>query len=395
MGQRLTDKLVGALPAPAKGNRITYDTAVPGFGARVTAAGARAFVLNYRTRADARARRYTIGGYPDWSTGAARDEAKRLKRAVDGGADPVGELQATRSAPTINDLCDRYIGHHMGHLRASTASGYRAQIHDIVRPRLGKLRVAAVTFADVEALHRYVSNERGPYSANRTLSLLSKIFNHAVRWEWCNRNPVKGIERNQEHARQRYLSNEELTRLMAALAADPDQQAANILRLLLLTGARKSEVLTAKWADFDLVAGVWTKPGAKTKQKTEHRVPLSAPARILLRDIERNGSEFVFPGRHGGGHRIKLEDAWKRICKATGITGVRIHDLRHSYASHLASAGIGLHTIGALLGHSNPTTTHRYAHLMDDPLRQATERAGAIIEGKPMAEIVPLKGGAS
>jgi integrase len=244
-------------------------------------------------------------------------------------------------------------------------------------------------------LHRYVSNERGPYSANRTLSLLSKIFNHAVRWEWCNRNPVKGIERNQEHARQRYLSNEELTRLMAALAADPDQQAANILRLLLLTGARKSEVLTAKWADFDLVAGVWTKPGAKTKQKTEHRVPLSAPARILLRDIERNGSEFVFPGRHGGGHRIKLEDAWKRICKATGITGVRIHDLRHSYASHLASAGIGLHTIGALLGHSNPMTTHRYAHLMDDPLRQATERAGAIIEGKPMAEIVPLKGGAS
>ena len=215
-----------------------------------------------------------------------------------------------------------------------------------------------------------------------------------VAWEWCNRNPVKGVERNQEQARQRYLSSEELTRLMAALAADEDQQAANIIRLLLLTGARKSEVLTAKWDDFDLKAGIWTKPGARTKQKTEHRVPLSAPVRILLRDTEIT-SEYVFPGRWGRGHRITVEGPQKRIWKAAGLTGLRIHDLRHSYASHLASAGVGLHVIGALLGHSNPTTTHRYAHLMDDPLRQATERAGAIIEGRPSAEIVPLKGGAS
>jgi integrase len=393
MAQRLTDRLVAALPAPAKGNRITYDDVVPGFGARVTAAGARAYVLNYRTRGDGRARRYTIGGFPDWSTGAARDEAKRLKRAIDGGADPVGELQATRSAPTIDDLCARFLEHHTSHLRPATAAAYRAQVRDIVRPRLGKMKVAAVKFADIQNLHHRVSRERGPYSANRTLALLSKIFNVAVRWEWRSNNPCKGVERNQEHRRQRYLSSEELAKFMAALAADSDQQAANILRLLLLTGARKSEVLTAKWADVNLKAGIWTKPHTHTKQKSEHRIPLSAPARILLRDIERS-SEYVFPGRSGG-HRIKVEDAWQRIRRAAGITGIRIHDLRHSYASHLASAGVGLHTIGALLGHSQPATTARYAHLMDDPLRQATERVGAIIEGKPLAKIVPLKGGAS
>jgi integrase len=255
------------------------------------------------------------------------------------------------------------------------------------------MKVAAVKFADIQNLHYRVSRERGPYSANRTLALLSRIFNVAVRWEWRSNNPCKGVERNQEHKRQRYLSSEELAKFMAALAADPDQQAANILRLLLLTGARKSEVLTAKWADVNLKAGIWTKPHTHTKQKSEHRIPLSAPARILLRDIERS-SEYVFPGRSGC-HRIKVEDAWQRVRRAAGLTGIRIHDLRHSYASHLASAGIGLHTIGALLGHSNPKTTHRYAHLMDDPLREATERAGAIIEGRPSAEIVPLKGGAS
>jgi integrase len=389
MAEKLTDRMVKTLPAPAKGSRISYDEAVSGFGVRITAAGTKAFVLNYRTRPDGRERRYTIGGYPDWSTGAARDEAKRLKRQIDGGSDPVGELQATRQAPTVDDLCERFIEDHLGQIKPSTADDYKTRVRRI-RPRLGKLKVAAVTFSDIQALHRWETRERGTYTANRTVAMLSRMFNLAVRWKWRADNPAKGIERNQEHARQRYLSNEELARFMAVLVADKDQQAANILRLLLLTGARKSEALTAKWADLDLTSGIWTKPHTRTKQKREHRVPLSAPARMLLASIERDSSEYVFPGRYGG-HRASVEKAWKRICKATRITGLRVHDLRHSYASHLASAGIGLHVIGALLGHSNPTTTHRYAHLMDDPLRAATERASAILVGKAPAVVVPLK----
>ena len=145
--------------------------------------------------------------------------------------------------------------------------------------------------------------------------------------------------------------------------------------------------------DLDLEQGVWTKPGHTTKQKTEHRVPLSAPALELLTAIRAKApddAEFVFPGRHSG-HRFDLKKPWPKICKAAGITGVRVHDLRHTYASLLASAGFSLPMIGALLGHTQPQTTHRYAHLFDDPLRQATERVGAIIAGKPGAEVRRLR----
>jgi integrase len=141
-----------------------------------------------------------------------------------------------------------------------------------------------------------------------------------------------------------------------------------------------------------LETGVWTKPGATTKQRTEHIVPLSAPARQLLAGRPRGDSEYVFPGRNSG-HRIEIKSNWRRVCQSAKITGLRIHDLRHSYASILASAGIGLHAIGALLGHTQPQTTHRYAHLFDDHLRQATERVGEGVmpTHKPKAKVTPIQ----
>ena len=152
---------------------------------------------------------------------------------------------------------------------------------------------------------------------------------------------------------------------------------------MLLTGARKTEVLAATWSQFDFGRGTWTKPGATTKQKTDHVIPLSAPARQLLALLrERNRSaKFVFPGPGPTGHRTSLKRDWAQVCKAAGIVGLRIHDLRHSYAAQLASAGLGLHVVGRLLGHTQPSTTSRYAHLFDDTLRAATERVGAIISG--------------
>ena len=140
--------------------------------------------------------------------------------------------------------------------------------------------------------------------------------------------------------------------------------------MLLLTGARRGEVQGARWDHFDLESGVWTKPGSTTKQKTVHRAPLSAPARQLLSDIRSNSdtrSEYVFPSRNS--HRVEVKRNWAAICRAAEIEDLRIHDLRHSYASLLASGGASLPVIGALLGHSQPATTARYAHLMDDPLR--------------------------
>jgi integrase len=398
MAVRLTDKLVRALePPPATNgrgnNRITYDDSVPGFGARVTSAGAVSFVLNYRRKADGLERRFTIGTFPAWSVTAAREEAKRLKREVDGGGDPIGKFKAEREAPTVAGLCAQFEAEHLPRLRPSTAQMYRGLIKNEVLPALGRMKVAAVEFEDTDRLHRKLSR-RAPYLANRLLGLLSKMFALSILWKMRSNNPIRGVQRNQEIKRKRYLSGDELTRLTKALAEHHNTEAADALRLILLTGARKHEALSATWDQFNLTDGTWTNPAATTKQRTEHSIPLSGPARQLLARLREHATtgRFVFPGPGPRGYRTSVKRDWAQVCKAAGITGLRVHDLRHSYASQLASAGIGLHIIGRLLGHTQPQTTHRYAHLLDDPLRQATERVGAIIAGKSPAPVVPLKG---
>jgi integrase len=390
---RLTDTITKQLPAPERGNKIAWDDVVRGFGIRVTAAGARSFVLDYRRKLDGKQRRITIGAFPDWSTTAAREEAKRLKREIDGGADPIGEEEAARAAPSMADLCARFLEEYVPRKRPTTQRDYRQQIGTDILPAIGEMKVAAVTFAEMDSLHRKIS-KRAPTHANRVLALLSRMFTMAIRWGMRPDNPVKGIERNAEGKRQRYASPVELARLFKALAELPDQGAANAVRLLLLTGARRGETLAAKWTDFDLDSGSWTKPASTTKQEKTHTVPLSDAARQLLREMQDeadDGAVYLFPGQRTP-HRLDINEAWGALRKATGIGDLRLHDLRHTFASVLASAGLSLPVIGALLGHSTPVTTHRYAHLFNDPLRQATERASAIITGKAAADVVPLKG---
>lgn len=390
MTTRLTEQTVKALPAPAAGNRITYDDDPRGFGVRVTRGGAKAFVLNYRI--NGRERRITIGRFPDWTVAAARDEAKRLRRRVDVGEDPLRVRIEARDAPTMANLCDDYLERHAPKKR--TGADDRRRIERVIRPRLGRRLAAEITTRDIEDLHR--SMKAAPYEANRTVAQLHKMFELAIRWEWRADNPCKGIERYPEEKRERYLTPDEIGRLAGALAEHPDRVAANAVRLLLLTGARKSEVLRATWEQFDLEAGVWTKPSSHTKQKREHRVPLSPPALQLLSDMRRyRKGDLVFPGR-GPDEPIKdLKRAWPAICKRAELRGVRVHDLRHTYASILVSSGLSLPVIGRLLGHTQAVTTARYAHLYDDPLREATSRVGALVEavenGKRGAEVVPLK----
>jgi integrase len=353
---------------------------------------ARSFVLNYRTRVG-RERRYTIGSFPDWKTGAARSEAAELKKAIDRGGDPLGDIKAERDAPTMADLCERFEAEYLPRKRPSTQTSYRHQIAAEIRPALGRLKVAEPSFATVDSLHRTIS-KRAPWRANRVIALLSRMFSMAIRWGWRTDNPCKGIERNDEPKRRRYLSTDELARLIEALDTYKDRQSADIIRLLLLTGARRGEVLQARWDAFDLDIGTWTKPGATTKRKTEHHVPLSASAVQLLTDLRQRvpaDVDWLFPTPDGS-HRRDVKDAWASICCAANVKGARVHDLRHTYASVLASAGLSLPIIGSLLGHTQPQTTARYAHLFDDPLRAATERASAIITGKPTAPVVPLKG---
>ncbi len=288
MAQHLTDGLIRRLPVPDRGNRITYDDDVAGFGARITAGRARSFILNYRTRGG-RERRITIGSWPDWRATQARDEARRLKQRIDQGADPLAEVEGERAAPTVADLCDRFEAEHVLRKRPNTADQYRIMIPAYIRPHLGGRKVSDVTYVYVDRLHRRITAQGYAYRANRVVAVLSKMFSLAVRWQMRSDNPCKGIERNSEDARRRYLAADELQRLTATLARFNDRQAANIFRILLLTGARKNEALGMRWADVDLGAGVWNKPAAITKQKRDHSTPLSAPARQLLSDSRRTG----------------------------------------------------------------------------------------------------------
>jgi hypothetical protein len=226
---------VNGLPSPARGNQVFFDDLVRGFGVRVTASGFKAFVLKYRRRSDALQRLLTIGSFPDWAVAAAREEAKRLKREIDSGADPVGRQRADREAPTVNDLCDRFEAEHLSRKRASTQSDYLSMLRTHIRPALGKRQVVTLTYSDLDALHRQLTNTSGPYRANRVLALISKLCSLSVQWHWRTDNPCKGVERNDEAKRKRYLTGAELERLSKALAEHADQDAADIFRLLLLT----------------------------------------------------------------------------------------------------------------------------------------------------------------
>jgi integrase len=379
-GTHLTDATVRRLRAPERGNKLYFDIEPAGFAVRVTAAGAKAFVFNYRTKATGQQRRMTIGQTEDWSTGAARTEAKRLRRLVDAGGDPRGDVEELKEAPTMADLCDRFTREFLPRKRPATIDSYGRLLRVHIGPHFGKfIKVADVKYADVDKLHRAVTRTGSTYAANRVVAVLSKMFSLAIKWQWRTDNPARGIERNPESKRKRYLGAAELARLTTALAKHPDRQFSDVIRLLLLTGARKSEVLGMRWADLDLERGIWSKPGSTTKQKTDHVVPLSDPAVMLLKEIKRGKSEFVFPGDGSTGHVVEIKKGWASLCKAAGIDGLRIHDLRHSFASQLVSSGASLPLIGALLGHSNPTTTARYSHLFDDPQRAAVEKIGVIV----------------
>jgi integrase len=389
---------------PATGNRVVWDSIITGLGVRITAKGHVSFVFRYVV--DGRERRFTLGDYgaaPKLTVSAAREMVRKREFTKEGkklsSADPLGDVESDRASKTMNDLCDRYISDHAEpRKRASSLANDKAVIMRLIRPRFGTRRVGAISYADIDDLHRSLKDT--PYQANRVLALLFKMFSLALtRWHYRTdgTNPCKGIERYPEEKRERYLTPDELQRLLRALAEHSNKQSANAIRLLLMTGARRGEALSATWGQFDLDRGVWTKPSAHTKQKRRHIVPLSTPAKALLESMKPGQpSEPLFPSpRDAESSQGDLKRFWRTVCKTAGIKAVRVHDLRHSFASYLASSGASLPLIGDLLGHTNPGTTARYAHLLDDPKRKAADTVGAIISaaetGEQGAEIVPLK----
>lgn len=234
----LNDAAVRKLSAPASGYTILFDTEISGYGARVTANGVKAFVLRYRTRGGGRERSITIGRYPAWAAAQARVKARELRRAIDEGADPLGGFEQERAAPSVNDLADRFTKEHLPRLRPGSIRGYRTILEKYIRPTFGRMKLADVRYADVERLHRAVTAAGGPYAGNRTVAVFASMCSRAVRWGWLVTSPARNVERNSEISRKRHLVGDELARLVKALTNYRNQDAADIVRVLLLSGCK-------------------------------------------------------------------------------------------------------------------------------------------------------------
>lgn len=382
--QRLTKKLVQELPAPEKGQAFLWDSEVPGFGVRSTPTGAKSYIVQFRVRGG-KERRMVIGRCDRVPLDQGRLEARKVLAAADLGRDPAEERREARTVqPDMNPLFADFAEKWLSEVaekrnRASTLKFRRLLLTNHILSAIGRKRLSEIHRRDIEEMHRRVS-ERHAVTANRCVSLCSTILAAAVRWGHLEANPALQIERNPEHHRERYLTPQEIKRLQVALNEHPSQGNADVIRLLMLTGARSGEVFRMRWDQVDLDADVWTKPAATTKQNRLHRIPLSPPAvNLLRRRQEKSRSEWVFPSGKTKGHITTIRHFWGDVCEAAGIEGVRIHDLRHTFASLLVSSGESLPVIGALLGHTQAKTTSRYAHLLDDPLRAATERISTII----------------
>jgi integrase len=384
---KLTPALIAKLPAPTDRPWVAvYDTEVTGLGVRTMKSGAQSYVLRYRVHGIERL--YTIGDVKDWTLKEARAEARRLRQLVDQGRDPQAERRAELDAPTVNDAIERWRKERVPRMRPRSAKEAEGLIRQWIASKLGDRKIASVTHTDTD---HFFQGIKTPARANRTIELFGRLCRLAIRWGWLERNPCEGIEKHREFPRHRYLSNDELARLIAVLEHYPARLPALLILLLLATGARFSEVATMLWEhvhDLDGPAAVWIKPATTTKQEKLHRVPLNQTACGILREIRAKRADllspYIFPAPQGRG-RVPVRHIdyhWRIIRNAAGLNDFRLHDLRHSFASLVISSGESLPVVGALLGHSQPSTTARYAHLVDDVQRRATERLGELISRK-------------
>jgi integrase len=265
------------------------------------------------------------------------------------------------------------------HCKQSTACEYKRAVELFINPALGPYRISDVLRADVARFHHELRDR--PYQANRALGVLSKMFNLAEQWGLRpdGSNPCRHVKKYREHKKERYLTMPELQRLGAALTTAQRQQTESpfvtaAIGLLVLTGARLNEILTLKWDYVDLAEAVLRLPDSKTGAKL---IYLNDAAVNLLRAMPRMaGNPYVIAGKKAGSRLINLQKPWRRLRAQAGLNDVRIHDLRHSFASVGAGAGMSLPVIGKLLGHSQPVTTARYAHLAADPVRAASNQIG-------------------
>ncbi len=371
--------------------------------------GSKTWIVEYRPGAGGRGtakRRMAIGSADVITPDQARKAARDVLTALRLGQDPAGDKAEARRAETIDQLSRRYEKEAGYNRKPGTMKLYEGYWRLHIRPALGSKRAIDVTKADVAALHRAIGDEH-PITANRVISLLATFFGWLQDMKVLaeGHNPAAGIEKYREQGKDRYLTTEEFARLGVAireaetvgiewLPPDParpaskharqrpetrrtiiSRHAAAALRLLIFTGARLREILHLKWSEVDLERGLLFLPDSKTGRKT---VVLGAAALAVLQDIRSNGV-YVIEGDDPEKPKADLKKPWALVSRHAGLEGVRLHDLRHSFASVGAGSGMGLPIIGKLLGHASAATTQRYAHLDADPLRRASDAITSVI----------------
>lgn len=418
MAVKLTKRVVDAA-APRSTRYTVFDSALPGFGLRVFPSGEKSWVFEYRPGEGGRGaskRRMTLGKISDFTPDQARKVADNLRSAVKTGKDPQGDKAAQRAALTVEELATSFLAGHVDAKRRSTTKAhYEDVLSRLVVSKIGKRKAKDITRAELARIH--LANGATPFQANRILAIVGSMYSYGGRHGLVpeGTNPARGIERFKEEPRERLLSTVELERLGAAIrlaettgipwAIDQTKKtkhvpklkretvigehAAAALRLLIFTGARLREVLHLKWEHVDFDRGLLLLPESKTGKKT---IVLNAPALALLNMLTRAGT-YVIAGESAGRPaerpRSDLKRPWALVSRHAGLQGVRLHDLRHNFAAFGAGGGMGLPIIGKLLGHTQPQTTARYAHLDADPLRKAANTIGATIAAAMGEQVKP------
>ena len=375
----LTNRAVESLKVER--DMVYWDRDLPGFGIRVYPGGGKVYIAQAR-EPDRTTRRVTVGRHDVLNADQARQRAAFIIARIRAGDDPVPLPLAARfnGGPTVADLAERYLEEHAAvRLKPETQRRVRVLLHSHILPALGRLPLEAVERSHVVEFHQKLSDR--PVTANKAIKVLSHIYRLGAGWGLVPEgfNPCRSVEKYPERSRERFLTDAEFSRLGRVLDEAVDSGAAPLtavtaIRLLMLTGCRKSEILTLRWSDVDLDAGELRLADSKTGPRA---VQLPPTAVELLEALpRRKDSSWVFPGndrdgRYSGGG---LDHAWRTVRAAAGLEDVRMHDLRHSFASRALALGETLPVIGKLLGHSDIETTARYAHLARDSIHEAAER---------------------